>query len=69
MTTMRSSHKNNQFTSQEGQTAMTDVLPFVPYIERPKMDWTVNDGLYHQFLKCKLKCENILYQRVDSVKS
>ena len=24
------------------------------------MDWTVNDGLYHQFLKWKLKCENIL---------
>ena len=37
------------------------VLPmFMPYIEGPKMDWTVNDGLYHRFLKCKLKCENIL---------
>ena len=24
------------------------------------MDWTVNDGLYHRFLKWKLKCENIL---------
>ena len=23
------------------------------------MDWTVNDGLYHRFLKWKLKCENI----------
>ena len=39
---------------------MTDVLPFMPYIEGPKMDWTVNDGLYHWFLKWKLKCENIL---------
>ena len=25
-----------------------------------KMDWTVNDGLYHCFLKWRLKCENIL---------
>ena len=33
---------------------------FVPYIEGPKMDWTVNDSLYHRFLKWKLKCENIL---------
>ena len=24
---------------------------FMPYIEGPKMDWTVNDGLYHRFLK------------------
>ena len=39
---------------------MTDMFPFVPYIEGPKMDWTVNDGLYHRFLKWKLKCENIL---------
>ena len=42
------------------QTAMTDVLPFVPYIEGPKMDWTVIDGLYHRFLTWKLKCEHIL---------
>ena len=33
---------------------------FMPYIEGPKMDWTVNDGLYHRFLKWNLKCENIL---------
>ena len=33
---------------------------FIPYIEGPKMDWTVNDGLYHRFLKCRLKCKNIL---------
>ena len=24
---------------------------FMPYLEGPKMDWTVNDGLYHRFLK------------------
>ena len=33
---------------------------FMSYIERPKMDWTVNDSLYHRLLKCKLKCENTL---------
>ena len=33
---------------------------FMPYIEGPKMDWMVNDGLYHRFLKWCLKCENIL---------
>ena len=33
---------------------------FMPYTEGPKMDWTVNDGLYHRFLKLHLKCENIL---------
>ena len=33
---------------------------FMPYIEWTKIDWTVNDSLYHHFLKWKLKCENIL---------
>ena len=33
---------------------------FMSYIEGPKMEWTVNDGLYHRFLKRHLKCENIL---------
>ena len=33
---------------------------YMPYIEGPCMDWTVNDGLYHRFLKCHLKCKNIL---------
>ena len=33
---------------------------FMPYIEGPKMDWTVNNGWYHRFLKWHLKCENIL---------
>ena len=27
---------------------------FMPYIKGPKMDWTVNDSLYHRFLKWKL---------------
>ena len=33
---------------------------YMPCIEGPVMDWTVNDGLYNRFLKWKLKCENIL---------
>ena len=33
---------------------------YMPYMEGPKMDWTVNDSLYHRFLKWKIKCENIL---------
>ena len=33
---------------------------FIPYIKGSKMDWTVNDGLYHRCLKLHLKCENIL---------
>ena len=24
---------------------------FMPYVEGPHMDWTVNDGFYHRFLK------------------
>ena len=64
----RQNRKNDQSTSQEEQS-QTDahsaslqmqLQQFVPYIEGPKMDWTVNDGLYHRFLKWKLKCENIL---------
>ena len=33
---------------------------FMPYVEGPKMDWTINDGLYNRFLKWHLKCKNIL---------
>ena len=33
---------------------------YMSYIEGPKMDWTMNDSLYHRFLKWKIKCENIL---------
>ena len=33
---------------------------YMPYIEALKLDWTVNDGLYHHFLKWRLKCKNIL---------
>ena len=33
---------------------------YMPYIEGPSMDWTVNDNLNNRFLKWKLKCKNIL---------
>ena len=64
----RPNQRNDQSTSQEEQSQtdahsaslQTQLQQFVPYTEGPKMDWTVNDGLYHQFLKWKLKCENIL---------
>ena len=44
------------------QQAPTSFPPhmFMPYIEGSCMDWTVNDGLYHRFLKWRLKCKNIL---------
>ena len=44
------------------QPSQVQVVPnmFMPYIEGLKMDWTVNDGLYHIFLKWHLMCENIL---------
>ena len=33
---------------------------FKPYLEGPKMDWTVNDNLFNRFIKWKIKCKNIL---------
>ena len=44
------------------QSHVQQVVPsiFMPYIEGPKIDWTLNNGLYHRFLKWRLKCENIL---------
>ena len=33
---------------------------FMSYIEGPRMDWTVNDSLYHRLLKWRLKWKNIL---------
>ena len=35
-------------------------MMFMPYTEGPKMNWTVDDGLYHRFLKWHLKCKTIL---------
>ena len=47
-----------QHSTSKSQSFVQPML--MPYIEGPKMDWTVNDSLYHRFLKWKLKCENIL---------
>ena len=51
-----------QSPSFQSFTSQVQFVPpmFIPYIEGPKMDWTVNDGLYHRCLKWKLKCENTL---------
>ena len=40
------------------QTRAQQAIPsmFMPYIEGPRMDWTVNDALYHRFVKWHLKC-------------
>ena len=51
-----------QDPSLQQSTSQAQFVPamFMPYIEGAKMDWTVNDGLCHRFLKWKLKLENIL---------
>ena len=33
---------------------------FMSYIKGPKINWTMDDGLHHRFLKWHLKCETIL---------
>ena len=38
----------------------TQQQAYMPYIEGPAMDWTVNDGLYSRFLKWKISYKNIL---------
>ena len=52
---------------QDPEVSLHPVVPphqgpaiYMPYIEGPKMNWTVDDGLYHRFLKWRLKCETIL---------
>ena len=56
---------SNQDLDQEvilNQSHVQQVIAsmFMLYIEGPKMDRIVNNGLYHRFLKWRLKCENIL---------
>ena len=48
-----------QFKPSTSQTQAMQQM-YMPYIEGPKMHWTVNDSLYHRFLKWKTKCKNIL---------
>ena len=40
---------------------------FMLYIEGPKMNWTVDDGLYHRFLKWQLKCKTILNYKLANL--
>ena len=42
---------------------------FMPYIEGPKMDWTVNDSLYHHFLKWKLTVNLLPFQSPNNARS
>ena len=32
----------------------------VPYVEDPKMDWTIDNALHSRFIRWRIKCENIL---------
>ena len=56
------SFDQEQEIEQEVTLSPPPVFPsmFMPYIDGPKLDWTVNDNFYNRFLKWKLKCENIL---------
>ena len=38
----------------------TQQQAYMPYIEGPKMNSCVDDGLYNRFIKWKIRCENIL---------
>ena len=61
-------HKESSSSEKEQDHEVTfqpfqaQLIPniFMPYIEGPTMDWTVNDGLYHRFLKWHFRCEKIL---------
>ena len=39
----------------------TQQQAYMPYIEGPKMNWSVDDGLYNRFIKWKIRCKNILH--------
>ena len=59
--------KGHALTKSEKLTKKSLVNPleaflcmFMPYIEDPKINWTINDSLYNRLLKWKLKCKNIL---------
>ena len=38
---------------------------YMSYLEGPRIDWTVNDRLYHRFLKWQIKCKNILHCEME----
>ena len=58
-----SSEQEIYFNSQLSTSRSAQVMPsYMPYIEGPTMDWTVNDRLYNIFLKCEiiLECEPVM---------
>ena len=57
-----SDQENDQEVIVNHSSYVQQAVPnmFMPYLEGLKMDWTVNDGLCHRFLKWRLNCENIL---------
>ena len=54
-----SSHQEVFFNPQPSTSKKAQVMPrmsmYMPYIEGPMMDCTVNDGLYNRFLKWRLE--------------
>ena len=52
--------KNQEFILNQSHAQQVVPSMFMPYIEVPKMHWTVNNGFYHRFLKWRLKCESTL---------
>ena len=52
--------QSSQFQPSTSQAHPVVQSMYMPYIEGPRMDWTVSDSLYHRFLKWKIKYENIL---------
>ena len=42
--------QDQEVTFQPSQAQVISNM-FMPYIESPKMDWIVNDGLHNRFLK------------------
>ena len=42
--------QDQEVTFQPSQAQVISNM-VIPYMEVPKMDWTVNNGLYHRFLK------------------
>ena len=52
-------HTSATLSHPAGQPPIATSM-YMPYIKGPCMDWTVNNNLYHIFLKWHLKCKNIL---------
>ena len=53
-------HQLPQLPPHPAQQLLPAAGMYMPYIEGLHMDWTVNDHIYHRFLKWHLKCKNIL---------